>query len=132
MLITYEQYREDLMSFARKLKDYSPSRLFGVYTGGLSVACHLKYYLNTTAYPIYKVAFGSYFSFVPILKGDIIIDDIIDTTQTFIDIRQQYTKSLFASLYAKQPIEDAIIGKVLNTCEYVWLPYQEDIPSVKS
>jgi hypoxanthine phosphoribosyltransferase len=140
VIITPDNYERDYSALAEILKKYNVSRLFGIMKGGLQVALCMSYRMSDiTVLPIFKTpkVFSLPTYFVSNLKeDDFVIDDIIDSGETLIGIKQYYPRAKFASLYSKIPIhglpDDVIVHRYLDTKEYVYLPFQEPIDNTNA
>lgn len=139
MIVPHKQYIQDINFFKEKLAlQVNPIKvLFGIHRGGLGVALHLSYLIgDIPVYPIYREKLRKkyyYTSLVLCDPGDIIIDDVVETTQTFREIKRDFPECVFASLYQKVTPENedflkkypsVIIGRQVKTDKYISLPYQ--------
>lgn len=139
MPISWEEMHRHTKSLARKLIDKGPwTGIIGVARGGLVPACIMARELNV--HLVETLCISSYDhkeqGTAKILKkpegvgdgaGWLVIDDLVDTGNTFRIAREMMPKAHFAAIYAKPAGEPTVDTFTMEVSQDTWIHFPWDL-----
>ena len=149
-LIGWEQFHRDSRALARKLLDirHDWKGILAVTTGGLIPTGIISWELEVKLIDVIGISSYSGYddpnqkevkvikNFDPAVVGDgdgwLVVDDLVDSGNTFRAVRAKLPKAHFAAVYAKprgEPLADTFIGKVGDD-HWIYFPWYQDIQPV--
>jgi len=141
VVVTFESFRETCRHLAAMIElKYKPKRLFGVSRGGLLSALWMSHYIDRkiSIFPIYvnvdcwncKTPHIVDDPVVRITEKDIIIDDIYDSGNTYINLKKKYKNNPMVFVFSKKKdfnsdsSKNIIVGDQILTNQYLYLPFE--------
>lgn len=139
MPISWEEMHRHTKSLARKLSELGPWKgIIGVARGGLVPACivareldvHLVETLCISSYD-HKAQGTAKVLKIPTDVGDgagwLVIDDLVDTGNTFRIAREMMPKAYFAAVYAKPKGKPAVDNFTMEVSQDTWIHFPWDL-----
>ena len=139
MPISWEEMHRHTKSLARKLMNKGPWKgIIGVARGGLVPACIIARELDV--HVVETLCISSYDhkdrGMAKVLKvpdnvgdgsGWLVIDDLVDTGNTFRVARDLMPKAFYAAVYAKPKGEDTVDAFTMEVSQDTWIHFPWDL-----